>query len=73
MSSKIKFDLANFESLSEDSSNQLVGGFSASVSLTLDSASFETNNCNGGNCVDGCGATNNGCNVVENCGGSQFI
>ncbi|WP_340203326.1 hypothetical protein [Ascidiimonas sp. W6] len=58
MGNKVKmiFDISNFEPVAEDSENKLVGGFSASVSGTFqDPVQETTNNCQGGNCVKGCG------------------
>ena len=54
---KLMFDISNFEPVSEDSENKLVGGFSTSLSRQdQDPVQQETaNNCLGGNCTDGCG------------------
>ena len=54
---KMMFDISNFEPVSEDSESKLVGGFSISLSQqTQDPVQQETtNNCQGGNCVKGCG------------------
>ncbi|MFT4092025.1 MAG: hypothetical protein QM640_00195 [Niabella sp.] len=44
-----------FEPLSEEAEN-LLGGFSASLSATSVDSGSEANNCQGGNCVAGCGS-----------------
>jgi len=65
---KVTITLENFEGISESQGNQLVGGFSVSFSASKGSE-FDmavANNCNGGNCVTGCGG-NSGCNTVANC------
>ncbi|HNF47845.1 MAG TPA: hypothetical protein PLF48_00590 [Chitinophagales bacterium] len=58
-----KIDLSNFEKLSEASTGSLVGGFSVAKSgpsTNLKAAvnlikCTTTNNCDGGNCISGCG------------------
>ncbi len=68
---KMRFDISNFESVTEDSENRLVGGFSASVSGTFqDPVQQTTNNCLGANCVSGCGDGQN-VNGVAGCGVKQ--
>ncbi|MDP1814039.1 MAG: hypothetical protein Q8K92_06280 [Leadbetterella sp.] len=66
------FNLSNFESISETSENQLVGGFSSSLSfnLTMSYGDDNSNNCEGGNCAAGCGTGQNvkSCNTVSGCG-----
>lgn len=62
--------LNDFEKVSE-SQKKLVGGFSSSFhqidSIKIDDGS--TNNCNGGNCVSGCGTGQNvNCNSTLGCG-----
>lgn len=65
---KITFDISNFEPISEDSGNKLVGGFSASMSSNGESLESLSNNCNGGNCIKGCGDGQNvNCNTVAGC------
>ena len=62
-----KVNFKNFEVLTETNNGTMIGGFSVIV-LTSSSASLAgtnkdchvTNNCNGGNCVKGCGATGGG-------------
>jgi hypothetical protein len=62
-------DLTKFEVLSETGNGNLIGGFSdalaannpsmsllAAESNVLADCSTTTNNCQGGNCVKGCGA-----------------
>ena len=44
-----------FEPLAEEAQN-LLGGFSASLSATSFDNGSEANNCMGGNCVTGCGS-----------------
>ncbi|WP_452225612.1 hypothetical protein [Lacinutrix chionoecetis] len=66
----LTFKISNFEPISENSENMLVGGFSLSLSgageVSLDTIS---NNCFGGNCTWGCGDGKNiGCNTVTGCG-----
>ena len=53
---KVMFDISNFEPVTEDSENKLVGGFSASLSRQdVQQQDTVSNNCLGGNCADGCG------------------
>lgn len=67
---KLKFNLSNFEPISESSENKLIGGFSPSISIEIKDHEFNTNNCNGGNCVSGCGNGQNvqTCNTSMGCG-----
>lgn len=71
MTFKVLMDLTQFESISETSGQQLIGGFSATFSTTeLVDDSGGSNNCQGGNCKTGCGTGQNiQCNTVDNCGG----
>ncbi|MFT4092026.1 MAG: hypothetical protein QM640_00200 [Niabella sp.] len=55
-----------FEPLSEEAEN-LLGGFSASLSATSFDEGSEANNCQGGNCVAGCGSGQE-VNNVSGCG-----
>lgn len=63
MSKKMKMDLTKFEGLNQNKEGLLVGGFSVTFNAPSNSVSMlndrcqTTNNCNGGNCVKGCGAT----------------
>ena len=71
MKVRVKIDFTQFESISQSSGERLIGGFSTSFSIGA--AGFEGdvegNNCEGGNCVDGCGnGQNNKCNTVAGCG-----
>jgi hypothetical protein len=70
MKVKISVDLTKFESVSETAEQKLLGGFSASFSSDLENVGDEgSNNCAGGNCVEGCGkGSNSGCNTVAGCG-----
>ncbi len=71
MKLSMEFNFSNFESLSENSEQKLVGGFSPSVSLGVTASDLTggSNNCEGGNCIAGCGkGQNTGCNVVSGCG-----
>lgn len=72
MKSKINvtFDIANFEPLSENNENKLVGGFSVSLSGRGGGTNTITdNNCHGGNCDTNCGGGQNiNCNTVSGCG-----
>ncbi|MDP1814042.1 MAG: hypothetical protein Q8K92_06295 [Leadbetterella sp.] len=69
---QIAFNLNDFESISETSENQLVGGFSASLSfnLAMSYGDDNSNNCSAGNCVKGCGTGQNVdlCNTTPGCG-----
>ncbi len=71
MKNKITLIFENFEKISESQENSLVGGFSKSFS-NQNEISFdqETNNCDGGNCVAGCGG-NVKCNTVAGCGAKE--
>jgi hypothetical protein len=66
---KIFFQLSDFESLSESGENQLIGGFSNSISITTLQALGDGNNCLGGNCTSGCGDGQNisKCNTSVGC------
>ena len=64
--SKERFSFLRFEPLS-DASERLLGGFSASLSATSVTEETGANNCNGGNCVAGCGSGQD-INTVKNCG-----
>lgn len=71
MKVNISVDLTRFESVSETAEQKLIGGFSASFStnLTENVGDEGSNNCAGGNCVEGCGnGQNNKCNTVAGCG-----
>ena len=70
MVNKITFDISNFEPISENTENKLIGGFSQSQSSSVRfDFNVEGNNCQGGNCVEGCGSGQNiGCNAVAGCG-----
>lgn len=72
MYSKEKKNLfAKFETLTESNENTLIGGFSASISIVETGVGeFNSNNCNGGNCVSGCGNGQNvgTCNTTMGCG-----
>ena len=55
-----------FEVLLEGEENKLTGGFSTSVSSKSSFAFDTTNNCHGGNCVQGCSqGSNRGCEIKE--------
>ncbi|WP_452225614.1 hypothetical protein [Lacinutrix chionoecetis] len=63
------FDISNFESISENSENKLIGGFSVSFTGGVNSLETISNNCEGGNCATRCGSGQNiGCNDVAGCG-----
>ncbi len=57
---KKKISLSNFKKLTDNSTGEFVGGFSHSLSagnagpLKKNDVCPKTNNCNGGNCVEGC-------------------
>ncbi|WP_340203318.1 hypothetical protein [Ascidiimonas sp. W6] len=73
MKNKVKFmfDISNFEPVAEDSENKLVGGFTASISSNrVQGVETITNNCQGGNCVEGCGGGGT-VNAVAGCGVKQ--
>lgn len=61
MSKKKKMDLTKFEGLNQNTEGQLIGGFSVTLNAMGNTAFAAndrcqtTNNCNGGNCVKGCG------------------
>ncbi len=73
MKNKITLIFENYEKISESQEHNLVGGFSKSFSNQNEiSFNEETNNCNGGNCVSGCGVKGNyGCNNVAGCNNPQ--
>lgn len=59
-----KVGFKNFEALSETSNGNMIGGFSAIIITSTSTNFFATNkechvvnNCNGGNCTAGCGAS----------------
>ncbi|GEM_PF-673451 len=66
MNRNSKTTLFTFEVLEENSLNRFVGGFSASFNGDdNDQDDGSSNNCAGGNCVEGCGKGQNpGCNTV---------
>jgi hypothetical protein len=70
MKKKITITLEDFEGISETQSRQLIGGFSKSFSGQVElSSTLVGNNCQGGNCVQGCGSDNNlACNYHVGCG-----
>ncbi|WP_452225609.1 hypothetical protein [Lacinutrix chionoecetis] len=73
MKNKTKiFRISTFESVSENSENKLVGGFSLSQSSSMNFDFSTTNNCMGGNCSTDCGSgpigQNVQCNVAQGCG-----
>jgi len=57
------FYVGDFESLNETSEQHLIGGFSSSFTVEGNSAAnlneVGSNNCDGGNCVSGCGSGQN--------------
>ena len=68
---KVMFDISNFETVTEDSENKLVGGFSISIAgIFQDTLENTTNNCQGGNCEAGCGSGQT-LNGVPGCGVKQ--
>ena len=68
---KTSFNISLFEEISENQENQLTGGFSTVVTSHLEVLTFDnTNNCQGGNCVKGCGS-NDACNTVAGCGSQK--
>ena len=63
------YKLENFENISEDSENKLLGGFSATFFSSEKEFDQGANNCNAGNCVAGCGSGQNiDCNSTAFCG-----
>ena len=68
--SKTKLVLTGFEKISESQENKLIGGFSKTISdpTTILDGGGTTNNCQGGNCKDGCGQGQN-VNCIQGCGG----
>ncbi len=58
MKKKQTSKLEQFELLTETSTGSLIGGFSTTLFLEIDpiDGGGTTNNCNGGNCVAGCGS-----------------
>lgn len=73
-----KFLLLNFEPVSNELEEKLIGGFSQSVSVAGPTTTIDdgaSNNCMGGNCTNGCGmgGQNSGCNATSGCsGGTNF-
>lgn len=68
---KMKFSVVNYEVIVEHPDGMLLGGFSGSYSTGKDEdPPGGANNCEGGNCVKGCGNGQNvgGCNTVAGCG-----
>lgn len=68
----LSFSISNFEPVSENFENKLIGGFSQSQSSSR-GFNYEVNgnNCQGMNCASNCdGGTvqNTNCNTVTNCG-----
>ena len=64
---KEKLLSVRFEPLSEEAEN-LLGGFSSSLSASsFEEGSGAANNCNGGNCVAGCGSGQE-VNTHKDCG-----
>ena len=66
--SKTTVVLTGFEKISESQEKKLLGGFSKSLGSTIEVDTGTTNNCQGGNCRDGCGQGQN-LNCVQGCGG----
>lgn len=64
---KNKFSLSEFAQKLQEQDGKLNGGFAVMLAggAALVLANEETNNCNGGNCVTGCGTNN-----VAGCGGT---
>ncbi len=59
-----KMDLTKFEALSETTQGALVGGFSTAMAVSPGGGEIGetindgcTNNCDGGNCIKGCGSS----------------
>ena len=69
MKNKITLTFEDYEKTSEPQEDYLVGGFSKSFSNQKEIAFAEhTNNCDGGNCVSGCGGNGNySCNTATGC------
>lgn len=69
---KISYRISNFESVSENAENKLVGGFSQTQSSSMGFDFTMSNNCYGGNCTTDCGngpiGQNVQCNVAQGCG-----
>lgn len=64
--------LEGLEKVSESDGKTLIGGFSLSIvgpgGLDPDTGTGEANNCQGGNCVSGCGNGQNvQCNTIAGC------
>ncbi|WP_346983912.1 hypothetical protein [Chryseobacterium sp. POE27] len=69
--SKTKLVLTGFEKISESQEKKLLGGFSNAIlgpTTGIDDGTGTTNNCQGGNCRDGCGQGQN-VNCIQGCGG----
>lgn len=63
------FNISDFESVSENSENKLIGGFSSSLKGGIHNLEALSNNCDGGNCATRCGSGQNiSCNAVAGCG-----
>ncbi|HSC40142.1 MAG TPA: hypothetical protein VLD19_19795 [Chitinophagaceae bacterium] len=62
-------NFAKFEVLNETAQGTMVGGFSVVLNATVNLLEG-SNNCQGGNCVEGCGKGQNvsACNTVSGCG-----
>ncbi|MDP1814040.1 MAG: hypothetical protein Q8K92_06285 [Leadbetterella sp.] len=61
-----------FSAISESTQNQLVGGFSTSISIEITPSNSDalSNNCHGGNCTPSCGSNDQnlrGCNTYNGC------
>ncbi|MEE4000515.1 hypothetical protein V1T75_09195 [Tenacibaculum sp. FZY0031] len=70
---RLSLSVSNFEPISENTENKLIGGFSQSISSSIRRENPSANNCEGQNCASGCTGgdpQNTKCNTVTNCGGS---
>lgn len=66
---KLIFNISEFEPISANSENKLVGGFSHTISGGGNSSGTISNNCQGGNCKTNCGGGQNiECNTTLGCG-----
>jgi hypothetical protein len=67
-----KKKLLKFSELKENSEGQFNGGFTAAVTngLIFIFGGEVANNCNGGNCISGCGK---GQNIVAGCGKNTLM
>ena len=70
MKLNLQIDYADFEIISENSEKKLIGGFSSSLFIDGSIDPIDgSNNCNSGNCIEGCGKGQNvNCNTVAGCG-----